>query len=357
MNLNEVAGLLGYSREQVASLVEQGLFLPKSNSKVMLEYTTVGKEVDVSDEQFDAFVAQFEAEEPGRWPPAHVRRELLVEARHKCAICLSHAPLQYHHMLDWAKTKHHDVRHMLAICGTCHSRCTIGQIDYKSQCQYKAKLTVRTESINRSELHDEIRRNSDLKTLKELYSVFPRTIVDNVLEYASRDRIHLDHIDVLDSAQSMMQSTLFHLYDAELNQRLKDFCFHWEMAWDVGRFTHRDSNFSGIATLSLTDFDSSDSWERHKTFLEHVSQAQLAHRTLNAYIREAFPEFDLSQSDIESANSYWEMVKRIERECRERWGDSPKDEASVESDASDSSENHVEDERLNDSHADLAEEH
>src|SRR5262249_49572254 len=82
-----------------------------------------------------------EAEEPGRWPPAAVRRSLLVEAKHRCAICRDAAPIQFHHMLDWAKVRHHDPRHMLAVCGTCHSRCTNGFIDYRSQVAYKTQLT------------------------------------------------------------------------------------------------------------------------------------------------------------------------------------------------------------------------
>lgn len=321
MTLNEVAGLLGYSREQVADLIKSGLALPVSGTLIKLQTTGIGDQLDISDDQFNEFVAKFDAEEPGRWPPAEVRRELLVEARHACAICGSFAPLQYHHMLDWAKVKHHDARHMLAICGTCHSRCTNGQIDYKSQCQYKAKLCARAGSNLPSDPHAEIKKAADLKTLKDLYSVFPRTIVDHVLEEASWDRIHTDHIDVLESAQGIARSTLFHLYDTELAQRLKDFFFHWDMAWDIGRFSHHDFLRRGIATLSLSDTDSSENWDRHKLYLEHVAQAQRAHARLNAHIREAFPEFDLGQSDIESSRKYWEMVERVEKECQERWGD------------------------------------
>jgi len=43
-------------------------------------------------------------------------------------------------MIVWAKIKHHDPKNMLAICGTCHDRCSKGQIDYKAQIMYKAKL-------------------------------------------------------------------------------------------------------------------------------------------------------------------------------------------------------------------------
>ncbi|SRR5579883_229522 len=140
MTINEVAGLLGYSKERVERLIVEGLALPKSGIVVKLGTTTQGSNLDISEDQFDEFVARFEAEEPGRWPPAAVRRTLLVEAKHRCAICEDCAPLQFHHMLDWAKIKHHDVRHMLALCGTCHTRCTNGFIDYQAQLIYKNKL-------------------------------------------------------------------------------------------------------------------------------------------------------------------------------------------------------------------------
>src|SRR5262249_18426193 len=126
MTVNEVAGLLGYSRERVERLIAEGLVLPRSGAMIKLQVTNHSGATDISDDQFNEFVNRFEAEEPGRWPPAAVRRNLLVEAKHRCAICGDCAPLQFHHMLDWAKLKHHDARHMVALCGTCHTRCTNG---------------------------------------------------------------------------------------------------------------------------------------------------------------------------------------------------------------------------------------
>src|SRR5258708_5369873 len=140
MTINEVAGLLGYSKERVERLIAEGLALPRSGVIATLQCTRQAGAMDVSDDQFNEFVGKFEAEEPGRWPPAAVRRELLVEATHRCAICHDSAPLQFHHMLDWAKIKHHDARHMLALCGTCHTRCSNGFIDYQAQLAYKNKL-------------------------------------------------------------------------------------------------------------------------------------------------------------------------------------------------------------------------
>jgi hypothetical protein len=127
--------------ERVQTLVDQGLKLLRSGEVVRLVFTRDGGAVEISEEAFDAFAAKCDAEEPGRWPPAGVRRKLLVEARHLCAICLGGPPLQFHHMLEWAEIKHHDARHMLALCPTCHARCTNGFIDHKAQVDYKKRLT------------------------------------------------------------------------------------------------------------------------------------------------------------------------------------------------------------------------
>jgi hypothetical protein len=153
MTTNEVAGLLGYSTERVKTLLADGVALPVSGKIVQLAATLQDGVYDISDSQFDEFVRSFEAQEPGRWPPAAVRRELLVESRHRCSICEDAAPIQFHHILDWAKIKHHDPRHMLAVCGTCHTRCTNGSIDHKTQVEYKARLkrTSRRDTPDQSQ--------------------------------------------------------------------------------------------------------------------------------------------------------------------------------------------------------------
>ena len=141
LNHKEVAFLLGITPEKLPELVEHGLRLPVSKAIAKLEVTSVHGDICVSDEQLDKFISAFEAEEPGRHPPVTVRRELLTEANHRCGICRSPvARLQFHHMVEWSKVPHHDPKHMIAICGTCHDNCGIGVIDKKAQEMYKTRL-------------------------------------------------------------------------------------------------------------------------------------------------------------------------------------------------------------------------
>ncbi|WP_407674439.1 HNH endonuclease [Nonomuraea glycinis] len=83
----------------------------------------------------------------GRSPiPAALKRELLVEAGHRCAIptCRAPAPLEFEHIEEWAKVKRHDFANMIVLCANCHGRKGSGpnQIDRKSLHQYKANLSL-----------------------------------------------------------------------------------------------------------------------------------------------------------------------------------------------------------------------
>jgi hypothetical protein len=78
--------------------------------------------------------------------PAALKRRLMVEAGHRCAIptCRATVGLVYEHIDDWAKVKRHGFEDMIVICSNCHSRKgnRHGQIDRKALRQYKANLAV-----------------------------------------------------------------------------------------------------------------------------------------------------------------------------------------------------------------------
>src|SRR5665213_176854 len=151
MNLKEAASLLGWKRELVALAIAEGVETPRTKVKVKLVAEQQGSDFDIPDEELDRFLTIFENEEPGRNPPVAVRRELLVECGYQCAVCESDAPLRFHHILDWANLKHHDPKHMLAVCGSCHDKIGAGQIDIKGQRLAKAKLTEISAKLKKLE--------------------------------------------------------------------------------------------------------------------------------------------------------------------------------------------------------------
>ncbi len=151
MNLKETASLLGWKREQVEIAIQEGVETQHKKQRIKLRAEKSNSDFDIHEEDIDSFLDHFEAEDPGRYPPVSIRRELLVECGYQCAICRSDAPLRFHHIIEWAKLSHHDSRHMLAVCGSCHDKIGTGQIDTKSQKTFKAKLAEASTKLKQLE--------------------------------------------------------------------------------------------------------------------------------------------------------------------------------------------------------------
>jgi hypothetical protein len=145
MDLGEAVGLLGWKREQVKTAITRGVQLPVSKDIVKLVAVAAGSDYDITEESLDQFIERFHGEQPGKHPPVAVRRELLVESGHRCAVCGIVDPLHYHHMIEFAKVGHYDPVHMLVVCGNCHGRCTARTIDYRSQREYKKRPWIRQQ--------------------------------------------------------------------------------------------------------------------------------------------------------------------------------------------------------------------
>src|SRR5262245_16756911 len=54
--------------------------------------------------------------------PIEIRREVLFEARHRCAVCCEPLPLEYAHIIPWRDTHDHSLVNLVALCANCHSR-------------------------------------------------------------------------------------------------------------------------------------------------------------------------------------------------------------------------------------------
>ena len=79
--------------------------------------------------------------------PAQLRRDVLVEAGHRCAIPTCKAiPVEVAHIEPWSKVKAHTFDNLIALCANCHTRYDSrhGGIDRKAMRQYKANLGVLT---------------------------------------------------------------------------------------------------------------------------------------------------------------------------------------------------------------------
>lgn len=134
------------SPESVEEAIDSGVLCHGAESRVFLDANLVSDEYDISEDQLEAFITTLEAYEPGRHPPLAVRRKLLIEAGFRCAACRDSGHLEYHHIIEFSELRHHDPKHMLPVCGTCHNKMTRGGIDRVSQRQLKEKLQSTTTS-------------------------------------------------------------------------------------------------------------------------------------------------------------------------------------------------------------------
>ncbi|MDL5202933.1 HNH endonuclease signature motif containing protein [Streptomyces sp. ALI-76-A] len=80
----------------------------------------------------------------GRHIPEDLKRQLLVEAGHRCAIptCKQGPPLQFCHIESYAAVKRHEFSNIIVMCARCHDLHTHKLIDQKAMRQYKANLGV-----------------------------------------------------------------------------------------------------------------------------------------------------------------------------------------------------------------------
>lgn len=294
MKLNEVATLLKLSREQTVTAIEEGLALPKSGRLMKLAAKGTGFTRDIDEADLEVFIKAFEAEEPGRHPPAAVRRSLLVEARHRCAICQQPLPLQYHHLIDWAKLKHHDVKQMLAICGGCHDMCTIGKIDHKSQIEYKQQLGA---EIPEQKLDQ--RTQSDYTSLKILFQDLHTWTINNFLQNALENVVIGDALVFWEGFNVKMQAVNIHIYDEQLRNHFDAFYDAWKRCLDHPEDFRPIGGDRFRFTIAFGD-DAAE--RRNQQFLRAVHDATEHFRDLFAYVRENYPEFDVDESDRQAWN-------------------------------------------------------
>lgn len=93
--------------------------------------------------------------ETGRPPiPAGLRRRVLVEAGHRCAIpqCRSLAGLDVHHIVPWTSCRKHEYENLIALCPNCHRLAHNGSIDRKALLMYKEKLRSAHDQFSRFEV-------------------------------------------------------------------------------------------------------------------------------------------------------------------------------------------------------------
>jgi len=75
--------------------------------------------------------------------PAGLRRKILAEAGHRCAIhTCRHPDVDIHHIVPWEQCHEHSYNNLIALCPNCHRLAESGKIDRKSLRLYKAQVAA-----------------------------------------------------------------------------------------------------------------------------------------------------------------------------------------------------------------------
>lgn len=76
--------------------------------------------------------------------PEQLKRDILVEAGHRCAIpTCKQTPVEIAHIIPWETVKEHTFDNLIALCPNCHDKYDKKhEIDRKAMLQYKANLSV-----------------------------------------------------------------------------------------------------------------------------------------------------------------------------------------------------------------------
>ena len=85
--------------------------------------------------------------------PTELRRRVLIEAGHRCAIpTCRHIDVDVHHIIPWKKCKKNKYKNLIALCPNCHRRVHKNEIDVKSLKIYKANLRYTHDKFTQFEV-------------------------------------------------------------------------------------------------------------------------------------------------------------------------------------------------------------
>jgi hypothetical protein len=85
--------------------------------------------------------------------PNELRRRVLVEAGHRCAIpTCRYIEVDIHHIIPWAQCGAHEYENLIALCPNCHRRADNDDIDRKSLRLYKYNLRFAHDKFTNTEM-------------------------------------------------------------------------------------------------------------------------------------------------------------------------------------------------------------
>ncbi len=80
--------------------------------------------------------------------PAQIKRQILTEAGHRCAVCGTPCPLEQAHIIAWSRSKQHLPENLICLCANCHARADREKWGFRALQEYKkAPWVLRRYSV------------------------------------------------------------------------------------------------------------------------------------------------------------------------------------------------------------------
>ena len=115
--------------------------------------------------------------------PAELKRRVLCEAGHHCAIpTCRHFEVEIHHIVPWAKCKEHKYENLIALCPNCHKRADSGYIDRKSLRIYKANLRYAHDKFSQLEVDILFRLAKEAENAGLQFPSFSMILINRILD-------------------------------------------------------------------------------------------------------------------------------------------------------------------------------
>ena len=118
-------------------------------------------------------------------PPitAEMKRKVLVEAGHRCAIpTCRHIDVDVHHIIPWETCKKHEYENLIALCPNCHRRAhKSNEIDRKSLKLYKANLRFTHDRFSQLEV-DILFQLGQTPTIRKMWAPFNQLLLKRLID-------------------------------------------------------------------------------------------------------------------------------------------------------------------------------
>lgn len=196
--------------------------------------------------------------------PAELKRKVLVEAGHRCAIhTCRHPTTDVHHIVPWEDCHEHSYENLIALCPNCHRRTGLGEIDRKSLRMYKARVAASAgiseheptaRQFSKADISDRAGAKWTVERITESYKSYPPYELELEFPQFKAEYEEINQINVLQRSRAigeMLEFRRLRLYTDPLPENWQKLATSINMlseSFEISCFT------SGVTSIRYSIF-------------------------------------------------------------------------------------------------------